>query len=86
MVEKIAIHCIAQGREAPKPDPEEAARRNADMESLERQGCKVFRIVESDILSDPLDCARTVNRYLSVSRTTTPAPTTTGPRWAPRAH
>ena len=65
VVEKIAIHCIAQGREVRKPDPEEAARRKADMESLERQGCKVFRFVESDILSDALDCARAVNRYLS---------------------
>ena len=64
VVEKIAIYCIAQGREAPKPGPEVAARRKADMESLERQRCKVFRFVESDILSDPLDCARAVNRYL----------------------
>ena len=65
VVEKIGVYCIAQGREAPKPDPGEAVRRRADMEALERQGCKVFRFVESDILSDPLDCARAVNRYLS---------------------
>ena len=65
VVQKIAIYCIAQGREAPRPDPGEAARRKADMESLERQGCKVFRFIENDILSDPLDCARAVNRYLS---------------------
>ena len=65
VVEKIAVYCIAQGREAPKPEPEEAARRKADMASLERRGCKVFRFIESDILSDPLDCARAVNRWLS---------------------
>ena len=35
------------------------------MEALERRGCKVFRFVGSDILADPLDCARAVNRYLS---------------------
>lgn len=65
VVEKIAIHCIAQGREVPKPDAEDAARRKADVELLESQGCKVFRFMEGDILSDPLDCARSVNRYLS---------------------
>ena len=65
VVETIAIYCIAQGREVPKPDPEDAARRKADIASLERRGCKVFRFVESDILADPLDCARAVNRYLS---------------------
>ena len=65
VVEKIAVYCIAQGREVPKPEPEEAARRKADMASLERQGCKVFGFVENDILSDPLDCARAVNRWLS---------------------
>ena len=65
VVEKIAIQCVAQGREVPKPGPEVAARRRADAESLESQGCKVFRFTEADILSDPLDCARSVNRYLS---------------------
>ena len=65
VVERIAIHCLGQGREVPKPGPEVAARRRADAESLERQGCRVFRFMESDILSDPLDCARSVNRYLS---------------------
>ncbi len=65
VVEKIAVFCIAQGREVPRPGPEEAARRKADMEALERQGVKVFRFLEHEILSDALDCARTVNRYLT---------------------
>ena len=65
VVEKIAVYCVAQGREVPKPGPEDAARRKASIESLEGQGCKVFRFLETEILSDALDCARSVNRYLS---------------------
>ena len=65
VVEKIPVYCMPQGREVPKPGPDDANRRRADMESLEMQGCKVFRFLENDILSDPLDCARAVNRYLS---------------------
>ena len=65
VVEKIAIFCIAQGHEVPRPSPEDTARRKAGMESLEKQGVKVFRFLENEILSDALDCARAVNRYLS---------------------
>ena len=64
VVEKIAVFCNAQGREVPRPGPEDVARRKADMASLEARGVKVFRFLENEILSDPLDCARTVNRYL----------------------
>ena len=65
VVEKIAVYCMAQGREVSKPGPEDVARRKASMEFLEGQGCKVFRFLENEILSDALDCARSVNRYLS---------------------
>ena len=65
VVEKIAVFCIAQGREVPRPGPEVTARRKADVEALETQGVKVFRFLENEILSDALDCARTVNRYLT---------------------
>ena len=65
VVEKIAVFCVAQGREVPKPAAQTAARRTADMESLAKQGVKVFRFLETEILSDALDCARTVNRYLT---------------------
>ena len=65
VVEKIAVFCIAQGREVPRPGPADAAQRKADLESLEKQGVKVFRFLENEILSDALDCARTVNRYLT---------------------
>lgn len=65
VVEKIAVYCVAQGREAPRPGPEDAARRKADMAALEEQGVKVFRFLENEIVSDALDCARAVNRYLT---------------------
>ncbi len=65
VVEKIAVYCIAQGREAPRAGPEDAVRRKTDMASLEAQGVKVFRLLENEIVSDALDCARSVNRYLS---------------------
>jgi hypothetical protein len=65
VVEKIAIHCVPQGGEVTKVQPEAAARRKADVAALEQQGCKVFRFFEHEIVSDPLDCARQVNRYLS---------------------
>ena len=84
VVEKIAVYCIPQGREVPKPDPDDAGRRRADMESVERQGCKVFRFVESDILSDPSTVPGRSTAISPDSRTTTRAPTTTGPRSAPR--
>ena len=65
VVEKIAVFCTPQGREVPRPGPGDSARRKADMEALEEQGVKVFRFLENEILSDALDCARTVNRYLT---------------------
>ena len=65
VVEKIAVFCIAQGREVPRPGPADTARRKLDMEALETQGVKVFRFLENEILSDALDCARTVNRHLT---------------------